>query len=164
MSTQKKRKKEQKEKEKENKQANNNNNNKRKQKEKQRSAGGRKGRRTRAAAKAVLIAAGSSQSRLYDGVASDAYILACSPGPDSARHQWQPWFGSHPSLGSAQLWLPQVCDCHQQLDFNFSQNKADYPCLPITASLSPCLSLSVHLSVLCIFPTVWLRPAWLALP
>lgn len=73
----KKRKKEQKEKEKENKQANNNNNNKRKQKEKQRSAGGRKGRRrTRAAAKAVLIAAGSSQSRLYDGVASDAYILA----------------------------------------------------------------------------------------
>lgn len=74
MSTQKKRKKEQKEKEKENKQANNNN--KRKQKEKQRSAGERKGRRTRAAAKAVLIAAGSSQSRLYDGVASDAYILA----------------------------------------------------------------------------------------
>lgn len=72
----KKRKKEQKEKEKENKQANNNNNNKRKQKEKQRSAGGRKGRRTRAAAKAVPIAAGSSKSRLYDGVASDAYILA----------------------------------------------------------------------------------------
>lgn len=32
--------------------------------------------RESAAAKAVLIAAGSSQSRLYDGVASDAYILA----------------------------------------------------------------------------------------
>lgn len=32
--------------------------------------------RESAAAKTVLIAAGNSQSRLYDGVASDAYILA----------------------------------------------------------------------------------------
>lgn len=46
---------------------------------------GKKGKeeegRESAAAKAVLIAAGNSQSRLYDGVASDAYILAALLAP-----------------------------------------------------------------------------------
>lgn len=156
MSTQKKRKKEEKEKEKENKQANNNNNNKRKQKEKQRSAGGRKGRRREeegresAAAKAVLIAAGSSQSRLYDGVASDAYILAAL----LARTQLGISGSRSGSLGLAAIHhSAQLCSGYlkcviaiNSLILIFRKTKLTIPaCLSLHPSLPAFLCLSICL-------------------
>lgn len=105
--------------------------------------------RESAAAKAVLIAAGSSQSRLYDGVASDAYILAAL----LARTQ----LGISGSLGLAaihhSLCSAQLCSGYlkcviaiNSLILIFRKTKLTIPaCLSLHSSLPAFLCLSICL-------------------
>lgn len=104
--------------------------------------------RESAAAKAVLIAAGSSQSRLYDGVASDAYILAAL----LARTQLGISGSRSGSLGLAAIHhSAQLCSGYlkcviaiNSLILIFRKTKLTIPaCLSLHTSLpaSPCLSI-----------------------
>lgn len=109
--------------------------------------------RESAAAKAVLIAAGSSQSRLYDGVASDAYILAAllartQLGISGSRSGSLGLAAIHHSLCSAQLcsgYLKCVIAINS-LILIFRKTKLTIPaCLSLHPSLPAFLCLSICL-------------------
>lgn len=102
--------------------------------------------RESAAAKTILIAAGNSQSRLYDGVASDAYILAAL----LARTQLSLGLAAiHHSLCS------ELCSGYlkcviaiNSLILIFRKTKLTIPaCLSVHPSSSLSFSLSLCLSI-----------------